>query len=74
MLIRFVKFTQAGPAVQINAGELLDLPQDVAQQHIDDGNAVKVSTAEFATMPRHEFAQPIPVRAAVTKKSFRGRR
>lgn len=59
MQIRFKKFTPIG-STHYNAGESYDFPATVAQQLIADGNAVAMTKAEFARLPRYGVHAAVP--------------
>ena len=72
MLIRFPRFVQHGN-VQHQAGDVLDVPDEYAQAHIDAGHAVELPRAEAAVMPRYS-APPFAAFPGPRKSPRKGRR
>lgn len=75
MHIRFTHATAEGH-YHILAGEHLDLPDAIAQKHLDEANAVRVPAAEHAVrLPGYEVAvlPRVPAKKSAAKKAAGGK-
>jgi hypothetical protein len=62
MLIRFKVFTNTGN-IQFHAGQVIDLPSELAAQHIDAGDAVAVPKVEASKLRYQNAPAPAFPRA-----------